>query len=129
MVLSSTARLDRPRETRNTSRNEALWQDSMPTLIRLIIVLAILAGLVFGGMLALVAMVEPTEKDVVIRIPSRELMPSPERDPLVRREIDTSRPAATPEAEPAPAEPEPAEPAAEPAAESDSVQTLAPGVE
>lgn len=48
----------------------------MPTLIRLFLVLAVLAGLGFAGMIALTVMVDPGEKDVVIKIPARELVPS-----------------------------------------------------
>lgn len=46
----------------------------MPTLIRLIITLLFLAGLVYAGMVALVAFVEPTPKEVTIRVPSRDLL-------------------------------------------------------
>ncbi len=46
----------------------------MPTLIRLIITLLFLAGLVYVGMFALVAFVEPTPKQVTIRIPTRDLL-------------------------------------------------------
>ena len=46
----------------------------MPTLIRLIITLLFLAGLVYAGMIALVAFVEPTPKETTIRIPARELL-------------------------------------------------------
>jgi hypothetical protein len=49
----------------------------MPTLIRLIIVLLFLAGLVYGGMVALVAFVEPTQKEVRVRIPTRDLLNEP----------------------------------------------------
>lgn len=64
----------------------------MPTLIRLIVVLLVLAGIAFGAMFALVATVTPREKQVTVRIPARDLAPSGTNDPLVRREIDTSRP-------------------------------------
>lgn len=64
----------------------------MPTLIRLLIVVLVLAGLGYGAMLALATMVDPGEKEITIRIPARELVPAPQRDPLVRREIDTSAP-------------------------------------
>ena len=106
----------------------------MPTLIRLLVILLVLAGLAYGGMLALVAMVKPPEELVTIRIPARELVPPAEREPLVRREIDTSRTATSPApAEPVAEEPAvaPAEgaPAAEAPAEDGSVVTLAPGVE
>lgn len=113
----------------------------MPTLIRLIVILLVLVGIGYGAMFGLVMMVEPRDKDVTIRIPARNLMPQAGREPIVRREIDTTR--ATPADEPAPAAtPEPApvtaaEPTAtmevtptpEPAGEGGEVRTLAPGVE
>lgn len=46
----------------------------MPTLIRLIITLLFLAGLVYAGMIALIAFVEPTPREQTIRIPQRELL-------------------------------------------------------
>ena len=46
----------------------------MPTLIRLVITLLFLAGLVYAAMFALVAFVEPTPKEVTIRIPQRDLL-------------------------------------------------------
>jgi len=45
----------------------------MPTLIRFVIVLLFLGGLVLGGMMALTLVVDPGEKDVVQRIPARDL--------------------------------------------------------
>jgi hypothetical protein len=47
----------------------------MPTLIRLLIILAVLGGLVFAGMIALTVFVDPGEKDITIKIPARELVP------------------------------------------------------
>lgn len=72
----------------------------MPTLIRLIITLLFLAGLVYAGMFALVALVEPAPKEVTIRIPSRDLLGGgapalPGSQPTLAEEP------ATPEAEPA----------------------------
>ncbi|MBA8881547.1 histidine kinase [Phyllobacterium myrsinacearum] len=49
----------------------------MPTLTRLIITLAVLAGLVYAGMLALVTFVHPTQTDLTIRIPTEKLNPKP----------------------------------------------------
>lgn len=101
----------------------------MPTLIRLIVVLLVLVGIGFGAMFALVAMVKPRDKEVTVRIPARDLIPSPERDPLVRREIDTTRQPDTPppvEAAPAVAD-APADPAA--AEGAGEVRTLQPGIE
>lgn len=96
----------------------------MPTLIRLIVILLVLAGLAYGGMFALVAMVEPEEKEVVVRIPARDLVPAPERDPLIRREIDTTRTVdSPPPAEATPAIPAPTEPPEE------GVETRSQGIE
>lgn len=109
----------------------------MPTLIRLVVVLLVLVGLAYGAMFGIVAMVEPGEKDVTVRIPSRDLVASPDRAPIVRREIDTSRtaPVAQPTvtaADPAPTpgtgEPLPAQSDA-PAADGDVVTIAPPGVE
>lgn len=100
----------------------------MPTLIRLFIILLVLAGLVYGGMVALVSVVEPREKLETIRIPTRELVPQADRDPLVRREIDTSRTAPAPAPTPAPAA-QPLPPADSSAADEDGVVTLQPGTE
>ena len=102
----------------------------MPTLIRLLVVVLILGGLAFGGMVALVAVVSPREKDVTIRIPARELVASPDSGPIVRREINTTRTDTTAPA--APAAPAATEPAAPPSAEpapADDVVTLEQGVE
>jgi hypothetical protein len=49
-------------------------EDAMPTLFRLLVVLIFLAGLVYAGMFALVAFVEPNSKEVSMRIPTRELL-------------------------------------------------------
>jgi hypothetical protein len=46
----------------------------MPTLIRLVILLLFLAALAFAGMFALVAFVDPTQKEVTVRIPTRDLL-------------------------------------------------------
>ena len=100
----------------------------MPTLIRLIVILLVLVGIGYGAMFALTVFVEPREKDVTIRIPARDLVPQVQRDPLVRREIDTTRSTTpAPAAEPAPVDPAPA-PAAEPAGE-DGVVTRQQGTE
>ncbi|HWA17422.1 MAG TPA: hypothetical protein VG757_00355 [Devosia sp.] len=56
----------------------------MPTLIRLFIFLLVIAGLVFGSMVALTLFVDPGEKQVVIKIPTRDLVapPANSNDPL-----------------------------------------------
>lgn len=94
----------------------------MPTLIRLVVILVVLVGLAYGGMFALVAAVDPGEKEITVRIPTRNLIAAPERTPLVRREIDTSRTADSPPPVETPAEDTaPTEPA------EGGVQTLSPG--
>ncbi len=49
----------------------------MPTLIRFLIVLLFLGALVIGGMLALVAFVEPRDRTVEVRIPTRDILGEP----------------------------------------------------
>ena len=48
----------------------------MPTLIRLLVFLIVIAGLGFAGIVALTVMVDPGEKDITIKIPARELTPA-----------------------------------------------------
>jgi hypothetical protein len=122
--------LDRADETGDIPAHASIADCSMPTLIRLFVVLLVLVGLAFGAMVALVATVTPRDKQVTIRIPARDLVPAPDRDPLVRREIDTSRPAAPADTPAAPADAT-AAPAAAPAgnADQDGVVTLQPGTE
>lgn len=45
----------------------------MPTLFRFLFILAVIAGAVYGSMVALVFLVEPRERDVTVRIPSERL--------------------------------------------------------
>ena len=47
----------------------------MPTLFRLIVILAILAGLGYGGMWALATFVEPEQREMSTNIPPTRLMP------------------------------------------------------
>lgn len=47
----------------------------MPTLFRLLVAIAFLAGLAFAGMFALSVLVQPTEREVTVRIPARDLLP------------------------------------------------------
>lgn len=72
----------------------------MPTLIRLVITLLFLTGLVYAGMFALVAFVEPTPKEVTIRIPSRDLLAGGQPT-LPGQEAPAEEPAAAPIATPA----------------------------
>ncbi|HSO47784.1 MAG TPA: histidine kinase [Rhizobiaceae bacterium] len=47
----------------------------MPSLIRFLVTIAILAGLVFAGMFALATFVEPNQREMTVRIPANKLNP------------------------------------------------------
>lgn len=47
----------------------------MPTLIRLLTVIAVLVGLAYGAMYALVLFVEPNKGEMTVRIPAERLNP------------------------------------------------------
>jgi len=47
----------------------------MPSLLRLLVVLALIAGVIYGGMLALIIMVEPDQHEMTVRIPAERLQP------------------------------------------------------
>ena len=48
----------------------------MPTLIRFFLFLAFIGVLVFGGMIALVTLVEPADKEVSVRVQTKDLLGS-----------------------------------------------------
>lgn len=45
----------------------------MPTLFRFLAIVAILAGVVFGAMVALATLVEPTPREMTVTIPASRL--------------------------------------------------------
>lgn len=47
----------------------------MPTLIRFVVFLAVLVGLVYAGMFALVTYVEPNTGEMTVRIPAEKVNP------------------------------------------------------
>jgi hypothetical protein len=47
----------------------------VPTLFRFVAILAILAGLVFGGMVALVTFVTPQPREIIETVPPARLQP------------------------------------------------------
>ena len=47
----------------------------MPSFIRFIVVLAVIAGAIYGGMLALATFVEPTPREMTVRVPADRLEP------------------------------------------------------
>ncbi len=68
----------------------------MPSLIRLVITLLFLAGLVYGGMVALVIYVQPKQKEVTIRIPAADLLKSSDRSAAGPVVDPAPKPSATP---------------------------------
>ena len=53
----------------------------MPTLVRLLVILAILAALGFGAMFALATFVEPRQSEMTIRVPTDKLNPAVPKTP------------------------------------------------
>jgi hypothetical protein len=47
----------------------------MPTLMRLLTLLALAAGLVYGAIFALATLVEPQQAEMTIRIPTTKINP------------------------------------------------------
>ncbi len=47
----------------------------MPSLIRLLVVLGLIGAVVYGGMIALVIMVEPKQREMTVRVPADRLQP------------------------------------------------------
>lgn len=47
----------------------------MPSLIRFLVVIALIVGAVYGGMLALVLLVEPNPREMSVRVPNERLQP------------------------------------------------------
>ena len=47
----------------------------MPSLIRLLVVLGLIGAVIYGGMVALVMLVEPSQREMSVRIPSERLVP------------------------------------------------------
>jgi hypothetical protein len=47
----------------------------MPTLIRLLVVLGLIAAVVYGAMVALVVSVHPRQHEMSVRIPPERLQP------------------------------------------------------
>ncbi|MBN9242026.1 MAG: histidine kinase [Mesorhizobium sp.] len=49
----------------------------MPTLFRFVVTLAVLAGIAYGTMFALVMFVNPKQAELSVRIPPEKLAPKP----------------------------------------------------
>ncbi|WP_244490984.1 hypothetical protein [Paramesorhizobium deserti] len=62
----------------------------MPTLTRLLLALAAMALLVYGGMVALVTFVQPVPGEMTIRIPPEKLAPKPRSTSLPQAAVPTA---------------------------------------
>ncbi len=47
----------------------------VPSLIRFLVICGVLAGLVYAGMFALATMVEPQEREIRVKVPSKKINP------------------------------------------------------
>ena len=47
----------------------------MPSLIRFLVVIGLIAGAIYGSMVALVMFVEPNPREMSVRIPNERLQP------------------------------------------------------
>ena len=52
----------------------------MPSLIRFLVFCGVLAGLVYGAMVALVVFVEPNPREITVRVPTERINPPPEQN-------------------------------------------------
>lgn len=50
----------------------------MPTLFRLLVAIGFVVGLAYAGMFALSVLVEPEEREVTMRVPTRDLLATSE---------------------------------------------------
>jgi hypothetical protein len=50
-------------------------EKKVPSLIRFLVTIAVLAGLVWGGLWALATFVEPNQREMTVRIPANKLAP------------------------------------------------------
>lgn len=58
---------------RTAGAGAALWENFVPTLFRFLAAIAIIAAIVFGGMIALVTFVEPQPREMTQTIPPTKL--------------------------------------------------------
>ena len=47
----------------------------MPSLFRFLVLIGVLAGIGYGSMVALAVLVEPTPREMTVRIPSERMKP------------------------------------------------------
>lgn len=74
-VKRGAALLAKERTWRDKQRTLKRPQIKMPTLMRLLTLLALAAGLVYGAIFALATLVEPQQAEMTIRIPATKINP------------------------------------------------------
>ncbi len=52
----------------------------MPTLTRLILILAVIAACIYGAMLALVRTVTPVTSEIIVRVPAHKMLQQPDNN-------------------------------------------------
>jgi len=62
-----------PRACLCPKRQDCLLENHVPSLIRFLVIVGLLAGLVYGGMIALVTFVEPQPREMIQQIPPARL--------------------------------------------------------
>lgn len=50
----------------------------MPSLIRFLVFCAVIVGIVYGAMIALVVFVEPNPREITVRVPTERVNPAPD---------------------------------------------------
>jgi hypothetical protein len=60
---------------KNVRGGGSVRDEFMPSLIRFLVICAIIAGGIYGGMVALATMVEPNQREMTVRIPPAKLKP------------------------------------------------------
>ena len=50
-------------------------EHAVPTIFRFVLILAVLAALAFGGMIAVVALVQPAPREISVTVPAARLAP------------------------------------------------------
>ena len=73
--LSGRQRAALPSPSRHDGTDEKTERDPVPTLLRFLFVIAVLAGLGFAAMFALATLVEPEPREMTVTIPASRLPP------------------------------------------------------
>jgi len=60
---------------RRTPASDSRELSDVPTLFRFLVFVAVIAGLIFGGMVALVTFVQPVQREMVEIVPPAKLQP------------------------------------------------------